>query len=375
MLETRTFIDTLLKGGVRFFAGVPDSTLQDFIRVLDSENAAWTHVIAANEGGAVGLAVGYHLATDGVPLVYLQNSGLGNAVNPLLSIAHAAVYSVPILLIVGWRGCPGQADEPQHGKQGAATPSLLTAMDIPYIELSDESAEAEYMIETALARIRSRRSPHAFLVRPGTFSSASPENSSDDSDLPTREDAIHRILSKLKADDIVVASTGMISREVLDWKNKSHPAGPCEFLNVGGMGHASQIALGIAMMKPRRRVVCLDGDGALLMHMGGLAIIGAQRCPNLIHVVLNNGCHDSVGGHPTVARRINLVEAARAVGYARAYRCTGLKALEMFPGWESSGESGHFLEIVVRKGHRKNLPRPDGPFTKRRERFMSNVVE
>jgi phosphonopyruvate decarboxylase len=360
VIDPAAFFAALSAEGIEFVAGVPDSLLKDVCLFIDEALPRERHVIAAHEGGALALAAGHHLATGEVGLVYLQNSGLGNLVNPLLSLMDAEVYALPVVLLIGWRGEPGVADEPQHRKQGRVTPALLEAMEIPYRVLDGNAEAGLAAARWAVAAARAASAPVALLVRKGAFA---PYRGSGGSvrggDLPTREAAIAAVVEALPADAVVVASTGMIGRELYELRRRRGANGALDFLTVGAMGHASQIALGIARAQPARPVVCLDGDGALLMHLGGLGIIGQSGASNLLHVVLNNGAHDSVGGQPTVAWALSLPALAQGCGYLIAERAEGpLDALGSRLGerWWLAGP--RFLEVRVAVGSRADLGRP-----------------
>lgn len=262
MIDPQAFIQHLQVHGVEFFAGVPDSLLKDFCACLEHVSRSGQHIISANEGGAVALALGYHLATRKVPLVYLQNSGLGNIVNPLLSLADPEVYSVPLMLVIGWRGEPGVHDEPQHKKQGRVMLAMLEAMEIPYSILGPETDELSVALANALAHVRNASAPFALVIKKGTFQPFTlPRLEKPDFSL-SREAAIQQVVGFLGDRDVVISTTGMSSREVYEYRHQRGEGHQRDFLTVGGMGHASQIALGIAIQKPDRSVYCLDGDGA-----------------------------------------------------------------------------------------------------------------
>lgn len=371
MLESCFFYDELIKHGTRFFTGVPDSLLKNFCAYITDNAPNALNIIAANEGCAVGLCVGHYLAAGEVPLVYMQNSGLGNTVNPILSLADSDVYSVPLVMLIGWRGMPGIHDEPQHIKQGKVTLALLDAMRIPYVILSDSESEAAAQLDFCYKTIRQTSAPFAIVVRKGTFAPYALKNNREtDADL-TREEAIGRILEASPLGAAFVSTTGMISRELFEMREKRGEGHGHDFLTVGGMGHASQIALGIALSCPHRPVVCLDGDGAALMHTGGLTTIGTRRPRNLTHIVLNNGAHDSVGGQPTVALQVDLCKIALAAQYRSAVKAVTEKELDdaLFAAMlderllsalpESGGAGGpSFIEVRVKKGSRSDLGRP-----------------
>ena len=374
MIDPQEFIADLQRHGVEFFTGVPDSLLKDFCACLE-QMPADNHVIAANEGGAVALALGYHLATGKVPLVYLQNSGLGNIINPLLSLADEEVYAIPMLLVIGWRGEPGVHDEPQHKKQGRVMLSMLKAMEIPYSILGPQIDGADKTLTDVLLNLRESGGPHALVMKRGTFKDfqatrpARARTSGPDFQL-SREDAIKQIIDALQETDVVVSTTGMPSREVYEYRRTRSEGHQRDFLTVGGMGHASQIALGIALKKPNRAVYCLDGDGALLMHMGALSISGSLKPRNLKHIVLNNGAHDSVGGQPTVALSVDLLSMARAAGYYYVVRAETQEALRSCLGSLINADGPSFLEVRVHCGARKDLGRPTTSPAQNKAEFM-----
>jgi phosphonopyruvate decarboxylase len=358
VIRPQDFFEALREAQVTLFAGVPDSLLKDFCAYVTDHAPRERHVITANEGGAVALAMGHHLATGEVGLVYMQNSGLGNTVNPLTSLADPAVYGVPMLLLVGWRGLPGEHDEPQHVKMGQVTLTTLEAIGVPATVLPSDLEGGRRALAGALADAKTRRAPHALVVKKGTFDAYKLTAKDESPYAMTREAAIERVVGALPAGACVVATTGMPSRELFEIRERRGEPHASDFLTVGGMGHASQIALGVALARREARVVCLDGDGAVLMHMGGLSTIGQTAPRSYHHVVLNNGAHDSVGGQPTVAFAVDLPATARAMGYRSAETVTTEAELAArLPAFFAS-EGPALLEIRVKKGARKDLGRP-----------------
>ncbi len=357
MIRCQDFVDWLAVLGVDFYAGVPDSLLKPVCFYL-ADHAGDKHVVAANEGGAVALACGYHLATGKVPLVYLQNSGQGNTINPLLSLADRDVYSIPLLLLIGWRGEPGTKDEPQHLKQGKVTVSLLEAMDIPCRVLAPEPEAARICVEELLALAAAESRPVALLVRKGTFEPYKPTGQPASDFQMTREQAIEAVVAALGKTDAIVSTTGRISRELYEYRDRAGQGHEREFLTVGSMGHASQIAIGIALAKPDRQVFCLDGDGAMLMHMGGAAIVGAAGVANFKHVILNNGVHDSVGGMATAGLRVSFSKIVKACDYTEAWRVERRDDLAEKVVRLRDARGPAMLEIMVQKGARADLGRP-----------------
>ncbi len=374
MIAPKDFIETLRAGGIEFFAGVPDSLLKNICAYITDNIPRENNIIAANEGNAVGLAAGYHLATGKVGCVYMQNSGEGNIVNPLLSLMDADVYKMPLLLIIGWRGEPGVHDEPQHVKQGKVTLSLLETMGVPYVVL-DENWHNQ--VAEALQAIQSCNGIYALIVRKGTFDEYKLQNHQTQEWALSREEAIKIVVDKLREDDIVVSTTGMISRELFEYREAKEQGHAHDFLTVGSMGHASQIALGIALQKPNRRVIVFDGDGAMLMHMGGMAIIGDYNPKNLVHIIFNNGAHDSVGGQPTVGQKIDVEAIAKAVGYADVISVDSQESLMFAMNHVNNAvmDGVSLINVNVRKGNRKDLGRPTTAPQQNKEALMNELVK
>lgn len=357
MVNVEKFVAALNDGGVGLYVGVPDSLLKSFCAYLTDRGC---NQIAANEGGAVGLAAGHYLATGKPALVYMQNSGQGNAVNPLASLADPDVYSIPMVLLVGWRGEPDVKDEPQHVKQGKITLELMRTLGIPTEVLPETTGMACACVKKLLKRTVKESRPVAVIVKKGLFEEYKLKNRELDIAKAKREAEIENIIRELPRNAVIVSTTGMISREVYETRIRLGMGHERDFLTVGSMGHASQIALGIAKAQPKRLVVCLDGDGASIMQMGNMAIVGQSGCRNLTHIVLNNAAHDSVGGQPTVGGKINFKAIAKACGYR-------LKSGE-------DTASPLFVEIKVAKGARKDLGRPKEPPQENKMLFMKTLA-
>jgi phosphonopyruvate decarboxylase len=359
MIDLSSFYQVLKNERVGFVTGVPDTLLNDFCLGLDAHWPPPSHVIAANEGNAVALAAGHYLATGTVPLVYMQNSGMGNAMNPLISLTDPAVYSIPLVLLIGWRGEPGSGDWPQHQRQGELSPVLLDALHIPYRILGPDKARCAESTSWVVRTAAETQRPTALLVRKGMLAlkeKAGFDAASQKYQL-SREDAIRTVLAAAPMDTIFVASTGRITRELHAIREDLGQPHDHDFLNVGAMGHALSIAAGIAAGQPTRKVVCLDGDGAAIMHLGSLPVTANLPLPNLIHVVLNNGAHESVGGQPTAGQAANLSAIAAAAGYAtqRSHVESADEVTKAIPHMlEASRPS--FLEIRIRKGMRTDMP-------------------
>ena len=371
MIEASYFYNKLIEKGIGFFSGVPDSLLKDFCAYITDHADKQNHIIAVNEGAAVGLACGYHLATNRIPLVYMQNSGIGNAVNPLLSLADNDVYRIPLLLVIGWRGEPGVHDEPQHVKQGKVTCSLLESLGISYAVLEKTEESANGQIDTCFKTISETGSPYALVIRKDTFAPYTLQKKEEHTAVMTREEAIEEIASGRGG--IIVSTTGMISRELYELRDKTDAGHERDFLTVGSMGHASSIALSIALQKPELQVTCLDGDGAALMHMGSLAAIGTQKPRNYYHIVLNNGAHDSVGGQPTIAPFIDIPAIARSCGYTKVFLAKTKEELKKILEEKHKGLT--FIEVKVKKGSRKDLGRPKTTPQENKAAFMKFIEE
>jgi len=374
-MKVQRLVASLRTNGVSFFTGVPDSLLKEFCSFLSARIEPRRHIIAANEGAAIALATGYHLATGSIPLVYMQNSGLGNAVNPLTSLADSEVYGIPILLVIGWRGEPGEQDEPQHCKMGRIMLQLLDNMEIGHELITRLTGDPDDLIERVCDRVGQESRPFALIVKRGTFEAYVADADDEERYSLTREQAIQSVVDCLLQSDVVVSTTGMASRELFEYRELLGHGHGRDFLTVGSMGHCSQIALGVALEKRKRRIYCFDGDGAVIMHMGSLATIGALAPENLVHIVLNNSAHDSVGGQPTVGHSIDLVEIARACGYKRAIRAVTSTEVKNAISILSENAGPTFLEIRVKRGHRKNLGRPTATPVANKLEFIHNLRE
>ena len=363
----------MTESGIDFYAGVPDSLLKPFCLCVAEHTKSKRHIIAANEGAAIGLASGYHLASGKPALVYMQNSGLGNAINPLLSLADTSVYGIPMIMMIGWRGEPGIADEPQHLVQGGVTMALLDAMGIAHCQLPKETSEAIATLKQIRERTVEENKPVAILISKNTFADYGADDTSNKLVTLTRERAIELILENTNPKSSVISSTGMISRELYELRDKLKQSHDNDFLTVGSMGHCSQIALGVALANKSKQVICLDGDGAAIMHMGSLAITAQAAAPNLIHVILNNGRHDSVGGQPTCGLEIDFATIAKGCGYRSADIVSSeselLKALEAL----SEAEGPILLDLRIGPGHRTDLGRPNISPKDQKHAFMRHL--
>ena len=373
MINCEDFYNHLKENGVDFFCGVPDSLLKDICAYITDHSATEKHVITPNEGNAIALAAGYYLAEKKLPLVYMQNSGFGNTVNPLASLSDKEVYGIPKLLLIGWRGEPGIKDEPQRVKQGRITLELLKTLEVPYTVLSDNWDECQKQVEDAIVHATKSQEPYALVVRKSTFGtyklvSKPPAVKTTLS----REDAVIEVTKQLPKNAMVIATTGKIARELYECSSTSDRQPGKNFLVIGSMGHASHIALGINLSKPEVPVFCFDGDGAALMHLGGIAMAGQRGSTNYKHVIFNNGAHESVGGQPTIAQQISFPEIAKACGYKSTIQVSSLIELKSALPKFINSDGPSLLEVMVTLGARKDLGRPKETPKENRDQFMKN---
>lgn len=362
--------------GADFYTGVPDSQLKALCNYLMHTYGIDPahHIIAANEGNCTALAAGYHLATGKVPVVYLQNSGEGNIINPVASLLNDKVYAIPTVFIVGWRGEPGVHDEPQHIYQGEVTLKLLEDMDISAFVISPDTTEAE--VATVMERYRgllAQGKSVAFVIRKGGLTFNQPVDYHNDNQMK-REEIIRHILA-VSQDDPIISTTGKASRELFELREQRGEDHRRDFLTVGSMGHSSSITLGAALQMPHKRFWCIDGDGAALMHMGAMAVIGAAHPENFIHVVINNGAHETVGGMPTVAAQIDFCQVARACGYNWVGHADDFDTLDQLLHTAATTSGPCFLEVTCAIGAREDLGRPTISALKCKENFMHFLQE
>lgn len=377
MMDAAMLLDACREAGIDFFTGVPDSQLKGLCDTLYARFGVRgaEHIVAANEGNAIGLCAGHYLATGRPALCYMQNSGLGNAVNPLASLMDGKVYGLPCLLVIGWRGEPGVHDEPQHVKQGEITLGQLELMDIPYFILDKAMDEAAFRAQFArLTEAMAQGRVAAMVVRKGALTcSAKPDYSNGRT--MTRETAAEVIVREAGARDVFVSTTGKLSRELFEIRERLGQGHEKDFLTVGSMGHASSIALAIALAKPDRRVWCLDGDGAALMHLGAMHVIGQRGPVNLLHVVINNAAHETVGGMPVCEGGLDVSAAAREAGYPAVYRADSPESLaEALHSAQDCGSLA-LVEVMCAGGARTDLGRPTTTPRENRDALMRFIRE
>jgi len=359
-----------------FYTGVPDSHLKALCNYLISTYGinGKNHIIAANEGNAVGLAAGYHLATSKVPVVYMQNSGEGNIINPVASLMNDKVYGIPCIFIVGWRGEPGVHDEPQHIYQGEVTVKLLEDMDIRTFIISKETTEAEIKTQlTTWQPLLDSGKQVAFVVRKGALEFDG-KVKYENTNIMLREDIIRHIVA-VSGDDAIVSTTGKASRELFEIREANGQRHEYDFLTVGSMGYSSSVALGIALQKPEKKIWIIDGDGALLMHMGSMALMGANKPKNVVHIVINNGAHETVGGMPTVASKMDFVAIAKGCRYKNAVCVDNFDSLDRELNKAKSCNELSMIEVKCSIGARDDLGRPTTTAKENKESFMHLLSE
>ncbi len=375
-MKASVFLREIKNMGISTITGVPDSTLKQFCDAVQADGGKeFKHYVTPNEGAAVGLATGEYLATKHPCLVYLQNSGLGNIINPLASIANREVYGIPMLFVIGWRGEPGKKDEPQHVFQGKVTCELLEVMDVPYSVIDDGTTETQIkeILEKAHEHLEENRQ-YAIIVKKGTFEKERAFVWENGYDL-VREQALKIILEKVYRDSHIVSTTGKISRELYEQSDALYGNHDRIFMTVGGMGHASMIAYGIAQADAARKIVCVDGDGAVLMHMGALAFLAKQSPKNLLHIVINNAAHESVGAMPTGYSGQSYVDIAKACGYKAVYSVTSAEQLRRALEEADTVRELTMIEVMVSLTSREDLGRPKESAAENGQNFMKKLQE
>lgn len=369
-MKARDFLEAINKRGVQKIAGVPDSTLKQFCDELQFQGDVFSHDVTANEGAAVGIAVGSFLGSGKPACVYMQNSGLGNIVNPLTSLANIDVYGIPMLFVIGWRGEPGVKDEPQHVFQGKITCEMLEVLQVPYSVIDDQTTleELAQILDKAWDSF-AQNNQYAIVVKKGTFAKDR-EHVWENGFALNREEALGTILESIPSDACIVSTTGKISRELYEQSDARKGNHDNLFMSVGGMGHASMIALGVAGEQKDRKVICVDGDGATLMHMGSLAFVASQAPENFYHVVINNQAHESVGAMPTGCMNIPIADVASTVGYKYTTRITTMEQLQEIQNVIETQPGPCLFEVMVGLDSRADLGRPKESARENKESFM-----
>ena len=373
-ISPKDFYNDLVQHDINFFTGVPDSLLKNFCGYVEDNVKKPHHIIAANEGNAIAIASGYNLATNKIPLVYMQNSGLGNAINPLLSLCDPDVYSIPMIILIGWRGEPGVKDEPQHVKQGKVQKELLDTLDIPYECISKDEKNINEKISKCVSIARKESRPVAILARKGTFEKYVIKNKNNSNNTMSREDALNVIIENINQKSIMVSTTGKTSREIFEIREKRRESHSKDFLTVGSMGHCSSIALGIALSRPEQEVVCIDGDGSLLMHLGSITALVDFKPKNLKYILINNNVHESVGGQRTVASELNIFNIISSISKNDCIVASTIDDLKTLLPEFMAKKQLSFLEINVYPGSRDDLGRPTIKPIENKINFM-NAIE
>ncbi len=353
MINTEQFYNYFINKNLDFFVGVPDSLLKNFCACIKMRSPADKNIIAANEGNAIGIASGYHISTGKFGVVYMQNSGQGNAVNPLLSLADEDVYKIPMLLIIGWRGQPGVKDEPQHVKQGKVTLSLLETMGIEYVILDDLKYKAQ--IDACYKYMSENKKPISLIVKKGIFSDYKIAKTTPAYTI-SREEALESIISSIGREAFIVSTTGKTSREIFEIREKRNQGHAHDFLTVGSMGHTASIALGMSLGTDKN-IYCIDGDGSFIMHMGGMGIAAKYARDNFKYILINNGAHESVGGQPTIGFDIDINGILKSVGFNNIYTTSTKNEVEQGVKKLESEKLGALI-IYVNQGSREDLGRP-----------------
>jgi len=370
VISAKDFVDYLKKQNIDSYYGVPDSLLKELTSYIYENFDEDKNLIAANEGNAIAIAAGYNLSTGKVPVVYMQNSGLGNCLNPLTSLTNKEVYSFPMLLLIGWRGEANSSDEPQHILPGRVIEKQLELLEIPYLILSSDS-DFKAIINKAIDLISHLQTPVAILVRKKTFGKYNVQQKHQPP-IFSRKDAINCIISNCKASDLILSTTGKASRELYELRMERNESRK-DFLSVGSMGHLSSIALGLSQGSKSKNIICIDGDGSCIMHMGALATLGSKKVNQIKYILLNNGAHDSVGGQSTVGFKVDFIKIAEGCGFDSVYKCQSNHALIEIINSKDFKEKNIFIEVVIDIEKRDNLPRPSASPIENKNDFLRHL--
>ncbi len=378
-ISPKLFLNHLLDNNVDFFTGVPDSLLKYLCLCIDNNTEIRDkHIIAANEGSAIALASGYYIGSNKIPLVYMQNSGLGNAINPLLSLTDPEVYSIPMIILIGWRGEPGVKDEPQHIKQGRVQLNLLESMELPYSVISSKNDNYKDIIDEGLKHIKDNLSPYVFVIKKNTFSKFENNNKENINEklILKRETVLQKIIENISDNSIIISTTGKTSREIFEIREQNNQSHENDFLTIGSMGHCSSLALGIAKANPDINIYCIDGDGSMIMHMGSLSMVGQQMPKNFKHILINNFVHESVGGQNTASNIINFDLLSKSMNYKNySFANNESTLIQMLNDFNQYSVGPSFFEIQVQPGSRSDLGRPTTTPEQNKLDLMSRIDE
>tara|TARA_B100001540_G_scaffold179275_1_gene158141 strand:+ start:1750 stop:2904 length:1155 start_codon:yes stop_codon:yes gene_type:complete len=378
-ISPKLFLNHLLDNNVDFFTGVPDSLLKYLCLCIDNNTEIRDkHIIAANEGSAIALASGYYIGSNKIPLVYMQNSGLGNAINPLLSLTDPEVYSIPMIILIGWRGEPGVKDEPQHIKQGRVQLNLLESMELPYSVISSKNDNYKDIIDEGLKHIKDNLAPYVFVIKKNTFSKFDNNNKENINEklILKRETVLQKIIENISDNSIIISTTGKTSREIFEIREQNNQSHENDFLTIGSMGHCSSLALGIAKANPDVNIYCIDGDGSMIMHMGSLSMVGQQMPKNFKHILINNFVHESVGGQNTASNIINFDLLSKSMNYKNySFANNESTLIQMLNDFNQYSVGPSFFEIQVQPGSRSDLGRPTTTPEQNKLDLMSRIDE
>ncbi len=375
MISCKLFYNILKKVNFNFFTGIPDSTFKNWISFLVDHNGKdLQNIIASNECEAIALCAGYHLATNKIGIVYMQNSGLGKAINPLTSLCDKDVYSIPILLFLGWRGEPGKNDAQQHKKMGRIMLPLLDTLEIPYSILEPNVKQIEKTLKNALNYLEKNNSPYAIVLRKNFFDNYELKRNIVNNYELTREEALNLIMKNIKDDDIVISTTGFTSRELFEYREANKKDHYKSFYNIGSMGCASSIGLSIAIQRPERKIFVFDGDGAAIMQLGVFTTVGNYSPSNFIHIIFDNHAHESTGGQPTNSHSINFLQTAIACNYKSGIIVKSREELINALNGVKKQKGPFILVIKIKKRHRTDLGRLNKTLIEYKEEFKKNFI-
>lgn len=375
MISCQDFFNILKENGFTFFTGIPDSTFKNFMKfIVDNDGKCLQNLVACNECESIALSAGYYLATNKIGIAYMQNSGLGKAINPLTSLCDQDTYSIPVLLLIGWRGEPGKNDAPQHKKMGRIMLSLLETLEIPYSILEPDLDYIKNEMKKAKKYFNNRKEPYAFIIRRNFFEDYDIKTLQKNNYELNREEAIELIMDNLDENDIVISTTGLISREVYEYRENREKDHFKSFYNIGSMGCASSIGLSIALQRPNKRILIFDGDGAAIMQMGVFTTIGKNFPDNLVHIIFDNHAHETTGNQPSNSTAVNFHQVALASNYNYGTIVTTKSQLLDVINEIKHKKGPQMIVVRVKMGFRLDLKRPEKEPTNYKEYLMKYLT-
>ena len=343
------------KNNITFCTGVPDSLLKPFLKNI-KKVGKFKHIQAVNEGNAVSLAAGWQTVSNKVPLVYMQNSGLGNAINPLISLTHSKVYSIPLVLLIGWRGEPNKHDEPQHIEMGKITLDILKLLNIKTIILGKKFSS--HKVNELINYSIKNKKVVAFLVKKEFFNNEGiKEKNNLNSNNILRYNFLETLVDEIEINTRIISSTGYTSRELDEIRKRKINSKGKDFYMVGAMGHTSIFSLGVAEAT-KKKIICIDGDGSMLMHFGSLFTIGQMKKTNLKYILLNNNCHESVGSQKTNINNVNINIISKGLGFQNYTKISNKKNMRILTKKFLNSKKSNFLEVRIKNISIENLGRP-----------------